>query len=169
MGRSSPSGVEDRLDARRAGSRSEGARPAIIALVLGAAVGLVVATVGSTLAPYARADATLQPTGVPPDELILRLLEPPESAHWEIDLVTLRGFGAHDGFEIWSASNAFGSSCIVAIHRPTEDVLAASCVPIGSTTFVDTRWHGLPTGAAYRFTLRRDAVDVDLLLPTEAP
>ena len=129
---------------------------------------MVVVSIASTLAPYARADATLRPTGVAPDELILRLLEPPEAAHLEIDLPTLRGFGAHDGVDVWSATNAFGSSCIIAIHRPTEDVLATSCVPVGTTTFVDTRWHGLPIGAAYRFTLRGDAVDVELL-PAKGP
>lgn len=94
---------------------------------------------------------------------MLRLLEPPEATELELDLTTLRGFGAYDGVELWSATNAFGSSCLIAIHRSTEDVLGTSCVPTGVTTFVDTIWHGLPAGAAYRFTHRGNAIDVHLL------
>jgi hypothetical protein len=87
----------------------------------------------------------------------------------DIDLASLRGFGEHDGVDIWSASNALGSSCLIAIHKETVDVLGTACVPVCTTTFVDTRQHGLPTGAAYRFALRGDTVDVRVLLPTDEP
>jgi hypothetical protein len=184
MGSSPPSGGAKQVYARSGGMDSAAARRVIIALAIGVVVGSVVATAAfivepstdaadatppGMVEPSGDAGATLEPTGVPPDELILRLLEPPEATHLEIDLATLRGFGEHDGVDVWSASNAFGSPCLIAIHRETADVLGTSCVPAGATTFVDTRWHGLPVGAAYRFTLHGDAVDVHLLLPTEAP
>jgi hypothetical protein len=183
MGSSPPSGGAKQVDARHGRSDSASARRAIIALGIGVIVGVAVATAAfivepSTDAdatapgiaePSGDADATLERTGIPPDELTLRLLEPPEAAHLEMDLTTLRGFGDHDGVDMWSASNAFGSPCLIAIHRETADVLGTSCVPTGGTTFVDTRWHGLPPGAAYRFTLRGDAVDVHHLLPMGAP
>lgn len=169
MGSSPPLGGVHRVDTRRGGSDSASAGPAIIALVIGVVVGSIIATAALIVEPSVDADATLHPTGRPPDELIVRLLELPEAAHLEIDLATLRGFGEHDGVDVWSASNALGSSCLIAIHRETADVLGTSCVPAGTTTFVDSRWHGLPTGAAYRFTLRGDAVEVHLLLPTGAP
>jgi hypothetical protein len=181
MGSSPPSGGAKEVDARRGESASAGR--GIITLVGGVLVGAVVATAAILIepatdpdaaaalivAPSTDADATLQPTGIPPDDLVLRLLEPPEATHLEMDLATLRGFGEHDGIDVWTAYSTFGSPCIIAIHRQTSDVIGTSCVPVGTTTFVDTLWHGLPPGAAYRFTLREDAVDVHLLLPTEAP
>lgn len=142
-------------------------RSAVLALTVGVVIGGTVAVAAVTRGPAAQPDATLQPTRVLPDALVLRVLEPPEAEHLEIDLNTLRNFGTQEGIEIWSAVNALGSSCIIAIHRETEDVLGASCVPPGATTFVDTVRHGLPVGAAYRFTLRPDAVDVHLLVPDE--
>ena len=183
MGSSPPSGGAKRVEARRGASDSASVRRAIITLVVGVVVGAVVATAAILVepptdsapdaalivGPSTDADATLEPTGIPPDELVLRLLAPPEATHLEMDLATLRGFGEHDGIDVWTAYSTFGSPCIIAIHRQTSDVIGTSCVPVGTTTFVDTLWHGLPPGAAYRFTLREDAVDVHLLLPTEAP
>lgn len=165
MGSSTPSGAEHGSDLRSGIPRSRSVRLAVLALTVGVIIGGSVAVAAVTRGSDARPDATLQATGTPPDELVLRVLEPPEAEHLEIDLDTLRSFGTHEGIELWSASNAFGSSCVIAIHRRTQDVLGTSCVPVGATTFVDTIAHGLPIGAAYRFTLRSDAVDVSLLLP----
>jgi hypothetical protein len=117
-----------------------------IALIIGIICGPVVATAASTQEPSACADATLQLTAFPPDEQVLRLLEPPEAAHLEIDLATLRGLGAHDRVDIWSATDPLGSSCPIAIHRSTDDVPGTSCVPAGTTTFVDAKWNGFPVG-----------------------
>ena len=140
----------------------------IIPVVVGilVAVGVVVAT--AVLTPAPRPDATLNPTGEEPDDLVLRLLAPPEATELEIDLSTLRAFGPFAELELWAAVNAFDSPCLIAIHRSTEDVLGTSCVPVGADPFVDTMYHGLPAGANYRFFLRGDTVDAFVLMPEEA-
>jgi hypothetical protein len=115
----------------------------MIALVSGVVVGAVVAAaailgesskdadanesliVGSSTDP----DATLEPTGFPPDHLITRLLEPPEATHLEIDLATLPRFAEHDGVDVWSASNTFGSPCLRPTSSTTWPYLSVSLHP----------------------------------------
>lgn len=135
------------------GSDSAFTRRAMIALVSGVVLGAVIAAaaiLGESskdaganealiVGPSTDPDATLEPTGIPPDHLITRLLEPPEATHLEIDLATLPGFGEHDGVDVWPASNAFGSPCLIAIHGQTADVLGTSRIPAGAMTFVDTQ------------------------------
>ena len=137
--------------------------PVVVGVLV--AVGAVVANAALTPAP--RPDATLHPTGDEPDDLVLRLLAPPEATELEIDLSTLRSFGPFAELELWAAVNAFDSPCLIAIHRATEDVLGTSCVPAGADPMTDTMWHGLPGGANYRFVLHDDTVDAYVLMPEE--
>jgi hypothetical protein len=62
-------------------------------------LGSVVAGAACIVEPSMEADATLQPTGSPPDPLIPGMLQPPETADSDIALASLRGFGEHDGVD----------------------------------------------------------------------
>ena len=155
------------------------ARPwALAALAGGAgvAVGAIIATVMLVSGP--RPDATLQPTGVAPDEQVMFLLEseglelglsnpPGFGSEMVIDLSTLRGFETHQGIELWSAVNAFQSPCLIAIHRDSLDVVARKCVPEGVHLFIDTMSHGLPDGERLRFVMEGNTVAVHHLVPEE--
>ncbi|MFF2485378.1 hypothetical protein ACFVSU_03200 [Microbacterium sp. NPDC058062] len=154
----------------------------LIALAVGAMVATtgVLATVVMSWDPPP--DAVLHPTGTAADEELLTLLKAegqPFSANdggaseMEIDLSTLRSFGTYMEVEVWSAVNAFGSPCLIGIHRATEDVVARQCMPAGTDLSMDMYWdvqHGdgvrraLPEGEVLRFLWRADSVDVHVLL-----
>lgn len=147
-----------------------------LAIAGGIAVGLIVATVMLVSGP--RPDATLQATGVEPDEQLNFLLESEGveqgisnpagfGSEMVIDISTLRAFGTYEEIEIWSAVNAFESPCLIAIHRASIDVIARQCVPVSAELFIDTREHGLPLGERMRFVLRDDTVAVHHLVPEE--
>src|SRR4029078_9768084 len=97
------------------------------------AVAAIIATVGLVSGP--RPDATLHPSGVEPDEQLVTLMAAEATeldlgipggfgSEMHIALSTLRGFGTYRDIELWSAENAFGSTCLIAIHRETIDVVA---------------------------------------------
>jgi hypothetical protein len=150
------------------------------------AAGALVAGVGLTAAlgfAYSPPDATLVPAGVEPDERLITLLSaegteiegfspPPGFASEQlIDLSTLRGFGTYRDIEVWSAVNAHGSRCLIAVHRQTVNVIARDCIPSGQSVVMDTMQHGLGSGERLRFVLRdanADAVEAYHLTPEEA-
>ncbi|MFD4959578.1 hypothetical protein [Microbacterium sp. NPDC058389] len=156
-------------------------RSGLIALAAGAFVasaGVLVAVVGP---PGPPADTVLQPNGAEPDDRLLTLLrgeggtstiDTRTASEMEIDLSTLRGFGTYQEVEVWSGVNAYGSPCLIGIHRPTDDVVARRCVPAEADLFMDVPWdiqHGesmrraLPEGQVLRFSLRADVVEVHVL------
>ncbi|WP_137844982.1 hypothetical protein [Microbacterium sp. 2FI] len=154
----------------------------IIAFAAGALVagGVIAVALGFENTPP---DATLVPAGVEPDDRLITLLSgegsdyeelspPPGFASEQlIDLSTLRGFGTYRDIEVWSAENAHGSRCLIAVHRQTVDVIARECIPAGTDVVMDTRQHGLAAGERLRFVLRdanADALHVYHLTPEEA-
>ncbi len=156
----------------------------LIALAVGAAIALtgVLAAVAVTSDPPP--DAVMRPTGDVPDIVLLRLLagegqprpdDAPGASEMQIDLTTLRAFGTYLEVEVWSATNAFGSPCLIGVHRATDDVVARRCMPAGADLFMDMPWdvlhddvvrRALPEGEVLRFFLRPDAVDVHVLVST---
>jgi hypothetical protein len=147
------------------------------ALVAGAALA---AALGFENSPP---DATLVPSGVEPDDPLITMLSREGTEYEElprtighaseqlIDLSTLRGFGTYRDIEVWSAENAPGSRCLIAIHRRTVDVIARTCIPVGEDVVMDTEQHGLGPGERLRFVLSdasADAVEVYHLTPEEA-
>jgi len=177
MGEASPPlSAEQGADALAGAQRTTAKRSGSIALAVGAlvAVGAVIADVLLVSSP--RSDATMQRTGVAPDDQLRALMQseaaetgfsppPGYGSEMEIDLSTLTAFGSYQDFEIWSAANAFESPCLIAIHRETVDVVARACVPTGADLFIDTMEHGLPEGENLRFVLRGDTVEVFHLTP----
>jgi hypothetical protein len=177
MGEASPpSSAEPGADLLAGPQRTTAKRSGSIALAVGAlvAVGAVIAVVLLVSGP--RSDATMQPTGVVPDDQLRALMQsegadigfsprPGYGSEMEIDLSTLAAFGSYQGFEIWSAANAFESACLIAVHRETVDIVARACVPTGADLFIDTIAHGLPEGEILRFFLRADTVEVFHLTP----
>ncbi|GAA1991511.1 hypothetical protein [Microbacterium pumilum] len=178
MGQMSPSlGAGAGADAHGDGQRATAKQGISIALLVFAviALGVIIGTVILVSGP--RPDATMQPTGDDPDGDLLSLMESEGSefdftprpgfggGEMEIDLSTLEGFGTFQGIELWSAVNAFGSPCLIAVHRPTTDVVARACVPAAADLFVDTAGHGLAEGERLRFLLRNDTVEAFVLTP----
>ena len=186
MGGASPSGgVDSGSDAHGDASEvgtdvapaAKSKWPSRIGLIAGAlvAIGAVVAMMDSEPRP----DATLHPLGVEPDDQLITQMtheglgsgpsNPPGfGSEQVIDLSSLRGFGTYQDIEVWSAVNAFESTCLIAFHRETVDVVARQCVPAGVDLFMDTDEHGLPEGERLRFFLRGDTVDAYHLVPEEA-
>ena len=63
--------------------------------------------------------------------------------------------------------NAFGSPCLIAVHRETVNVVARKCVPVGGELFIDADWYVVPEGEGVRFFLRGDTVDAYHLVTEE--
>jgi hypothetical protein len=156
-------------------------RRTLEAVAVGAAVALAGVLAVAVVAWEPPADAVMRPTGAEPDDRLLALLAaegPPlgpnaqGTSEMQIDLSTLRAFGTYREVEVWSAMNAFGSPCLIGVHRATEDVVARRCMPTGAALLMDMHWdvlHGdgvrraLPEGHVLRFILRTDTVDVRVL------
>jgi len=154
----------------------------LIALAVGAAIALTGVLAAAVVAWEPPPDAVMHPTGAEPDDALLTLLaaEGPRPgpntegiSDMQIDLSTLRAFGTYLEVEVWSATNVFGSPCLIGVHRATEDVVARRCMPTSADLFMDMHWdvhHGddvrraLPEGQVLRFFLRADAVDVHVLV-----
>lgn len=154
----------------------------LIALTVGAAIAATGTLAAVVMAWEPPPDAVLHPTGDEPDEQLLELLEgegapatasTPGASEMQIEPSTLRAFGTYREVEVWSATNTFGSPCVIGVHRATEDVVARRCMPAGADLFMDVYWdvaHGddvrraLPEGQVLRFFLRAYAVDVHTLM-----
>ncbi|MGC5225329.1 hypothetical protein ACPW96_22425 [Micromonospora sp. DT81.3] len=108
-------------------------------------------------------DATLQRTAAQADERVLRLVRE-ERPHFEIDGSTLRAYGSYLGLELWSAENAFGSQCLMAVERSKNLFSEAGCAPPPADLFIDvSSWgdafDGHPGEGIIRFFLRGATVD----------
>ena len=180
MGRDSPPRKPEAGAAAPEGTpRALDLRSVFVIIGVGAAVVVVAAYATALIVPAPRPEATLQQTVAAPDDLLLRVMEsegeesgfqpqPGFGGAWhEVDLTTLSAFGRFRGFEIWSAVNAFGSTCLIAYHPATADIVARSCVPAGADLFVDTHWPGVGPGERLRFLLRGDTVEAFVLRPAE--
>lgn len=149
----------------------------LIALLLAATIAAIGALTAAIRTWDPPADAALEPTGDRPDDQLLALLEAedqttlhrPGVSEMQIDPATLRAFGTYEEVEVWSAANTFGSSCLIGVHRATDDVVARQCMPNGAEPFMDMYWdvyhddsirRALPEGHVLRFILRPDRVDV---------
>ena len=186
MGGASPSGgadslADEREDAIEVGTdvapAAKSKWPSRIGLVAGALLAIVAVVAMMDSEP--RPDATLHASGVEPDVQLITLMtseglgsgpsNPPGfGSEQVIDLSSLRGFGTYRDIEVWWAVNAFESTCLIAIHRATVDVVARRCVPEGVDLFMDTDGHGLLPGERLRFFLRGDTVAAYHLVPEEA-
>jgi hypothetical protein len=142
-----------------------------MAVALLAAAVVIVATVPQP-------DASLRASAAEPDELVLQLLATEAiefdyhsslrgASEMEIDVSTLRGFGTYRDIEVWSATNLFQSTCLIGVHRGSEDIVARGCMPQGAEVVIDTMSHGLDDGERLRFVLRGDTVDAYFLVPEE--
>lgn len=121
-----------------------------------------------------RPDATLRLTAVEADDQVRTLVSSAERAGgYEIDPSTLRAFGSYHGFNIWFGVNAFGSPCLVAVHRAFDYLSRARCAPFPADLIVDVSSSGegldIPTGdGIIRFIRRGDTVDAYVYLLPEA-
>ena len=168
MGEASPSGSAEPGGGAPGGlQRIAGTRSAFVALgVAGvAALGVVVATVVLVSGP--RPVETLQLVESEADLEILAILAGEEQ--WAaIDPSTLRGYEPWGAIEVWSATNDFGSPCLIAFERETRDVVSTSCVPEPADLFIDVMGFGLPDGGRTRFIGAGDTLAVHVYLPEGA-
>jgi hypothetical protein len=128
-------------------------------------VAAVVATVLLVSAP--RPDATLHSTAAEADEQVRTLVV--QGAPWlEIDASSLRAYGSYLGLEIWSATNAFDSPCLVAVHRASDSLSDGRCAPSPAELIMDVSssgdgfegFDGVAGDGIIRFIRRGDTVDV---------
>ncbi|WP_137844037.1 hypothetical protein [Microbacterium sp. 2FI] len=162
---SPPEGAEQGGGSSGGVRRLAGRRSTLVALAV-AAVVVVSAVVASTLAVALepRPDATLKPVDLEPDVVILALLAGEEQ--WAaIDPSTLRGYEPYGDLEVWAATNAFASPCLIAFDRATNDVVSTSCVPEPAELYIDVSGYSMPAGGKARFVSAGDALDVHLYLP----
>ncbi|MDN4610011.1 hypothetical protein [Arthrobacter burdickii] len=135
--------------------------------------GGIVATTFFLSAP--RPAATLHPTAVEADKQVRELVAV-EVPLFEIDTSTLRAYESYRGLEIWSAVNAFGSPCLVAVHRASGSLSDARCAPAPADLIMDVSsfgdgfegFDGLTGDGIIRFMLRGDTVDAYVHLMPEA-
>ncbi len=140
---------------------------ALVALGVGAvvAIGAVIATVMLVSGP--RPDATLELVAEEPDVEILAILAAEEQ--WAaIVTSTLQGYEPYGSVEVWSATNGFGSPCLIAFERETRDVVSTSCIPEPAELFIDIAEHGLPDGGRTRFVSSGSTLEVHVYLPEGA-
>jgi hypothetical protein len=135
----------------------------------------IVATALIVSAP--RPAATLHPTEAEADDQVRTQVTLGEGAHlYEIDPSTLRAYGSYLGLEIWSGVNAFGSPCLVALHRASDNLSEARCAPPAADLIMDVSssgdgfegFDGLAGDGIIRFILRGDTVDAYVYLMPEA-
>jgi hypothetical protein len=133
-------------------------------VAVGAIVATVVATIVLTSGP--RPDATLHRTTAEADPGVQQLVR--NEAPWlEIDGSTLRSYGSYLGLELWSAQNAFGSPCLLAMQRSTRNLNEVDCAPPPAELFIDVSSWGdefdrFPGVGIIRFHLRGDRVEAHL-------
>ncbi|MBG6182025.1 hypothetical protein [Arthrobacter sp. CAN_A1] len=118
-----------------------------------------------------RPAATLHPTLAEADRQVQRLVL--EEASWyQIDVSNLRAYGTYHGLEIWSGLNAFGSPCLVAVHRASGSLSESRCAPPPADLIMDVSssgdgfegFDGLVGEGIIRFTFRGDTVDAYVYL-----
>ncbi|MET3176529.1 UNVERIFIED_ORG: hypothetical protein ABIB52_004404 [Arthrobacter sp. UYCu721] len=132
------------------------------------------AIVTTALLISARPDATLRPTAAEADDQVRTLVTSAERARWyEIDPSTLRAYGSYHDFKIWSGVNAFGSPCLVAVHRAFDYLSKVRCAPLPADLIVDVSSPGdgfdmLASDGIIRFIRRGDTVDAYIYLLPEA-
>lgn len=135
--------------------------------------GGIVATAFLMSAP--RPAVTLHPTAAEADNQVRELVAM-EVPVFEIDTSTLRAYGSYRGLEIWSGVNAFGSPCLVAVHRASGSLSDARCAPAPADLIMDVSssgdgfggFEGLAGNGIIRFMLRGDTVDAYVHLMPEA-
>lgn len=142
----------------------------------GAALVLAGGIVTTTLLLSApRPDATLHPTGAAVDNLLYERVV--GGAHLlKIEVSTLRGYGSYLGLEIWSGVNAFGSPCLVALHRASGNLSDVRCAPAPADLMMDVSssgdgfegFEGRDGDGIIRFVLRDGTVDAYVYLIPEA-
>lgn len=158
------SAIESRL--RSLWRRGTSTRLRRVAVAAGGLVGAgaIVATVVLVFGP--RPDATLHRTTAEADEQVLQLVRD-ETSWLEIDGSTLRAYGSYLGLELWSAKNAFGSTCLLAVQPSIGILSEVDCAPPPADVFIDvSSWGdsfgGFPGEGIIRFWLRGDTVDAYL-------
>lgn len=141
------------------------------ALVL--AGGIVTAALLLSAPP--RPEATLRPTGAAVDNQLYELVVG-GAPLLVIEPSTLRGYESYLGVEIWSGVNAFGSPCLVAVHRASGNLSEARCTPAPADLIMDVSssgdgfegFEGRAGDGIIRFVLRDDTVDAYVHLMPEA-
>lgn len=122
-----------------------------------------------------RPAVTLHPTLAQADRQVQRLVL--EEASWyQIDVSNLRAYGTYLGLEIWSGLNAFGSPCLVAVHRSSGSLSESRCAPPPADLIMDVSssgdgfegFDGIVGEGIIRFTFRGDTVDADVYLMPQA-
>ena len=135
------------------------------------AAGIVVAAVVIS-AP--RPDATLRPTTAGADDQVRTLVTSAERGRfYQIDPATLRAYGSYRGLKIWSGVNAFGSPCLVVVHRASGYFSRVRCAPLPADLIVDVPsarsdvFDLLNGDGIIRFIVRGDMVDAYIHLVPE--
>ena len=132
------------------------------------------AIVVTALLISARPDATLRPTAAETDDQVRTLVTLAERPRlYEIDPSTLRAYGSYHGLKIWSAVNVFGSPCLVAVHRASDNLSEVRCAPFPADLIMDVSSSGdgfdmLAGDGIIRFIFRGDTVDAYIYLLPEA-
>lgn len=145
-----------------------------LARVAGMLVVAAAIVVAAFLISAPRPDATLRLTAVEADDQVRTLVTSAERAgRYGMDPSTLRAYGSYHGFNVWSGVNAFGSPCLVAVHRAFDYLSRARCAPFPADLIVDVSSSGdgldIPAGdGIIRFIRRGDTVDAYVYLLPEA-
>lgn len=105
----------------------------------------------------------MRQTAAEPDDLV-RALVADEAAWVEIDASTLRGYGSFLGLEIWSGTDAFGSSCLISVNRANDTLSDLRCAPAPAELIMDIsssgdEYDGLTGVGLIRFVHRGDTVE----------
>lgn len=135
---------------------------------LGAAAMAVAVLLGAVVFAWSspRPDAVLAAVDAQPQPHVLRLVD--YARELLIDKTTLHGYEPFHDVELWGADSALGNSCLIALERSSDRLLAATCVPPGAEPVIQIydvpiraldEWHeGLPVGSMVRFILSGDEV-----------
>lgn len=120
-------------------------------------------------------DATLAPIAEEADSQILNLIA--STPILQIDSSSLRGYETYRGLELWSAQDAEGFECLIAIERESDNLIAANCAPPDAGLRLEVGGYpesgevhyedGLTSGSVIRFTLSDARIDV-FLFPAAA-
>ncbi|MET0843718.1 MAG: hypothetical protein ABWY23_07695 [Mycetocola sp.] len=95
----------------------------------------------------------------------------------DADRSSIRGYEEYRGFEPWFFVENQGFHCLMLVHRASQSVDGANCVPPGVDLFADIgEWRdlgsdyidGVPLGSIVRFHYRGNSVDVFVYPTSEA-
>ena len=121
-----------------------------------------------------RPDATLQPTAIETDNMVMQAMKGEREAP---DISTLRQFEPYHGIDVWSARSILGNTCLIAFDSAGGGRFQFQCLPPGielalhmpvDAEATDGFGEWLPDGSVVSLHLRENTVDVFIHTPPAA-